>query len=266
MTGIACIGGGRMGAALVAGWVAAGFAPEAIVVADPDPEARARHEAAYGVRTVATPADAVADADVVVLAVKPALVPEVLASTQPALRPGACVVSIAAGVRLAALEALVPEHPVVRAMPNTPALVAMAATAIAGGARAGEAELALAESVLGAVGVVVRVPEALLDAVTGLSGSGPAYVFLLAEALVAAGVANGLDAATAAVLVEQTLRGSAELLAQSDDAPAALRAMVTSPGGTTEAGLAVLEERGFPDAVISAVTRATERAQELGSS
>ncbi len=175
------------------------------------------------------------------------------------------VLSIAAGVRLADLEAALPDGtPVVRAMPNTPALVGAGAAAIAGGTAAGDDDLAWAESILSAVGTVVRVAEPLLDAVTGLSGSGPAYVFLVAEALIEAGVLVGLPRPVAAELAVQTLLGSARLLAEGDDGPEALRAAVTSPGGTTAAGLRALEQAGVRAAFLDAVVAATERSRELG--
>src|SRR5207344_1225242 len=147
------------------------------------------------------------------------------------------VLSIAAGVTINAVEALVPDRPVVRAMPNTPALVGEGASAIAPGSSARAEHLELAERVLGAVGIVVRVGEGALDAVTGLSGSGPAYVFLVAEALIEAGVVVGLTRDTSAALVRQTILGAATLLGDGTDGPEALRAAVTSPGGTTAAGL-----------------------------
>jgi len=175
------------------------------------------------------------------------------------------VISIAAGVTIATVEAAAPGRPVVRAMPNTPALVRRAATAVAGGRHANSSHLEIAERVLGAVGVVVQVPEAHLDAVTGLSGSGPAYVFLLAEALIEAGVLAGLPRPTADTLVRQTLLGSAELLAAGDEPPEALRAAVTSPGGTTAAGLHALEQRGVRAALLDAVRAATERSRQLGN-
>jgi pyrroline-5-carboxylate reductase len=150
-------------------------------------------------------------------------------------------------------------------MPNTPALVGAGAAAIAGGAAAGDDDLDWADEILTAVGTVVRVAEPLLDAVTGLSGSGPAYVFLVAEALVEAGVLVGLPRPVAAELAVQTLLGSARLLAEGDDGPEALRAAVTSPGGTTAAGLRALEQAGVRAAFLDAVVAATERSRELGS-
>jgi pyrroline-5-carboxylate reductase len=266
MVTIACIGAGRMGAALVAGWVAAGHNPDHIVAADPTPEVRAQLAADLGVRAVVDPREAVRDADIVVLAVKPSVLPEVATAIAPVLAPAALVVSIAAGVRLATIEQALPDHPIVRAMPNTPALVGRAATAIAGGTRASEADLDRAEELLTAVGIVVRVDESDLDAVTALSGSGPAYVFLVAQALIAAGVEQGLRPEIAVQLVEQTLWGSAELLVRSPEDPAELRAGVTSPGGTTEAGVAELEARAVSAAIGAAVARATERSRELGDS
>jgi pyrroline-5-carboxylate reductase len=151
-------------------------------------------------------------------------------------------------------------------MPNPPALVGAGASAIAGGTRATETDLVWAEEVLGAVSTVVRVDEKLLDAVTGLSGSGPAYVFLVAEALMDAGVAAGLPRDVSVALTTQTLLGSARLLAESGDGPEALRAAVTSPGGTTAAGLRALEAAGVRSALIEAVLAATDRSRELGTS
>jgi pyrroline-5-carboxylate reductase len=255
-----------MGEALVAGLLHAGWDADALAVAELDPERRRALEATFpGVHVVPSPAWAVPDADVVVVAVKPDDVRGALESAGPALADDAMVLSIAAGVTLAAMEAVVPGRAVVRAMPNTPALVREGAAAIAGGAHAHEAHLELAERVLGAVGVVVRVPETQMDAVTGLSGSGPAYVFLIAEALIEAGVLVGLPRDSARILVTQTLLGSARLLAAGDETPEALRAAVTSPGGTTAAGLAVLEAHGVRAAVLDAVRAATDRSTALGS-
>jgi pyrroline-5-carboxylate reductase len=196
------------------------------------------------------------------VAVKPY---DVAAATAQAVGAGATrILSIAAGVSIAAIEAAAgPDVAVVRSMPNTPALVGEGASAIAGGSAAGPADLDWAEQILGAVGSVVRVPEAQLDAVTGLAGSGPAYLFLIAEALTDAGVLAGLSRANAEALVSQLFVGSAALLADRGD-PAALRAMVTSPGGTTAAGLRALESAGVRAAMLDAVMAATARSRELG--
>lgn len=254
-----------MGEALLGGLLDAGWAAEDLAVAEVVPDRRHALEGRFPkVRVVPAPAWAVAEADVVVVAVKPTDVAPALESAASALSPGTLVVSIAAGVTLAALEELVPGYPVVRAMPNTPALVRQGAAAIAGGTHADDDHLARAEAILASVGKVVRVPESLLDAVTGLSGSGPAYLFLLAEALVEAGVGVGLPRPVARTLVVQTLLGSATLLAEGPDGPEALRAAVTSPGGTTAAGLAALESRAVRAAFLEAVAAATERSRQLG--
>jgi pyrroline-5-carboxylate reductase len=259
--GLALVGGGRMGAALLGGLLAAGWASDRLTVVEAV-EARRRElaDAFPGVRVATDPPRGGG----AVLAVKPADVPAAAAALAAAGVER--VVSIAAGVRLAALEEALGPVPVVRAMPNTPALVGAGATAIAAGSRAGEDDLAWAAEVLGAVGIVVRVPESLLDAVTGLSGSGPAYVFLVAEALIDAGVLAGLPRDLSATLTVQTLLGAARLLAESGDGPEALRAAVTSPGGTTAAGLRALESAGVRAALLDAVSAATERSRQLGGS
>ena len=262
---VALLGGGKMGAALVGGFLDGGWEADQIGVAEIDVERRRELEQRFPkVRVVPSPAWAVADADVVVVAVKPGDVPATLEAALPALPEHALVLSIAAGVTIATLEACAPDRPVVRAMPNTPALVGLGASAIAPGATATDDHLELAERLLGSVGIVVRVRESELDAVTGLSGSGPAYVMLVAEALTEAGLLVGLTRAVAAQLVVQTLLGSATLLAQSDDGPEALRAAVTSPGGTTAAGLRALETHAVRAAFVDAVVAATERSRELG--
>ncbi|MBM3671524.1 MAG: pyrroline-5-carboxylate reductase [Actinobacteria bacterium] len=254
-----------MGEALIGGLLDAGYEAESIAVAEVDPDRRRElEERCKGVRVVPSAAWAVADTEIVVVAVKPQDVAAVLEQAASSLAEDALVISIAAGVKIAAIEAAVPGRPVVRAMPNTPALVRKAATAIAGGKHATPGHLETAERVLGAVGAVVQVPEAHLDAVTGLSGSGPAYLFLVAESLIEAGVLAGLPRQTADALVRQMLLGSAQLLASGDESPEALRAAVTSPGGTTAAGLHSLEQRGVRAAFLDAVRAATERSRQLG--
>jgi pyrroline-5-carboxylate reductase len=256
-----------MGAALVSGLLAADFDAEDLAVAEIDAERRHELEARFpGVRVVPSAAWAVADADVVVVCLKPADVADALDAAGAALGAEALVLSIAAGVTIAVLEAAAPDHPVVRAMPNTPATIGLGAAAIAAGTLANDGHLDLAERLLGATGLVVRLPEHLLDAVTGLSGSGPAYVFLVAEALVEAGVLVGLPRGVATKLVNQTLLGASTLLAHGDEGPEALRAAVTSPGGTTAAGLHSLEAAGVRSALIDAVVAATNRSRELGGS
>jgi pyrroline-5-carboxylate reductase len=250
-----------MGEALVAGVLGARWARvRDLAVVEPVDERRQQLAAAHPGLAVVTAVPSGADG--VVIAVKPADVEEACAAVLVA-RPGR-VLSIAAGVTLARLQGWLGDLPTVRAMPNTPALIGAGAAAIAPGPTAGPRDLAWAEEVLGSVGLVVRVTEKALDAVTGLSGSGPAYVFLVAEALVDAGVSVGLDRATSAALTRQTLLGAARLLDESGDLPEALRAAVTSPGGTTAAGLRVLEQRAVRAAFLDAVAAATERSRELG--
>ena len=255
------VGGGRMGEALLGGLLAAGHPADALAVAEVSAARREQLEASYGGVTVVERPLAAPDA---LLAVKPG---DVAAAAAAVAEEGAeRALSVAAGVTTRAIEeASGGRLRVVRAMPNTPALIGAGAAAISAGARAGEEDMAWAESVLGAVGVVVRVPEQDLDAVTGVSGSGPAYVFLVAEALADAGVLNGLPRDVAETLAFQTLAGAARLLAEGDAGPADLRAAVTSPGGTTAAGLAELERHGVRAALLDAVTAATRRARELGA-
>jgi pyrroline-5-carboxylate reductase len=261
MTRLAVVGGGKMGYALTSGLLAAGWAkPEELSVVEVVEGRRA--ELVDQLPGVDVRGDVPA-CEGAVVAVKPGDVP---AACQALALAGATrVLSIAAGVPLLKLEGwLGDEVRVVRAMPNTPALVGAGAAAISPGAAAHDDDLAWAEGILSAVGIVVRVPESLLDAVTGLSGSGPAYVFLLAEALIDAGVLVGLSRDVSARLVTQTLLGSARLLAESGSGPEGLRAAVTSPGGTTAAGLKALEGRAVRAAVAEAVVAATERSKELG--
>jgi pyrroline-5-carboxylate reductase len=255
------VGGGRMGEALLGGLLAAGRAAAEITVAEVAPARREELAAAY-------PDVAVADGPVpaagAVLVVKPG---DVAAAARAVADAGARrILSVAAGVTTRAIEEAAGRPlAVVRAMPNTPALVGAGAAAISPGSSAGEADMAWAEEILGSVGVVVRVPEKALDPVTGLSGSGPAYVLLVAEAMADAGVLAGLPRDVAETLAFQTLLGSARLLVEAGDGPAALRAAVTSPGGTTAAGLRELERHGVRAAFLDAVMAATERARELGA-
>jgi pyrroline-5-carboxylate reductase len=268
------VGGGRMGEALAAGLLTSGsIAPDALAIVETVPARRDELETGLATRHpgVTITADVPATAGVI-LAVKPGDV-EAACGLLGSAGAGR-VLSIAAGVPLAAIERWVavamrpiePARPVavLRAMPNTPALVGAGASAVSAGAAAGPDDLAWASGILGAVGTVVTVSEPLLDAVTGLSGSGPAYVFLLAEALIDAGVLVGLTRATARDLTVQTLLGAARMLAETGESPEVLRAAVTSPAGTTAAGLRALEAGGVRSAVLDAVTAATERAGQLG--
>ncbi|MBW3556370.1 MAG: pyrroline-5-carboxylate reductase [Actinobacteria bacterium] len=264
MTSRLClVGGGRMGEALLAGLLTARWAPvEDLAVAEPVAERREQLARRFpGLLVAPEPVRA----DGAVVAVKPADV-EAACSAIVAAGPPMRVLSIAAGVPLRRLERVLgPEAKVVRAMPNTPALVGAGAAAISAGTSASPEDLDWAEGLLSAVGTVVRVPEVLLDAVTGLSGSGPAYVFLVVEALVEAGVLAGLPRDVSARLTTQTVLGAARMLAETGEAPEALRAAVTSPGGTTAAGLRALEAAGVRSAFLEAVAAATGRSRELGA-
>jgi pyrroline-5-carboxylate reductase len=254
------VGGGRIGEALLGGLLAAGRPESELVVAEVSAPRRDQLAAAHPEVTIAEDAVPCAGA---VLAVKPGDVPAAARAVADAgVRR---ILSVAAGVTTALIEAAAGrELAVVRAMPNTPALIGAGAAAISPGSKADEEDMDWAEAILGAVGVVVRVPEMALDAVTGLSGSGPAYVFLVAEAMVEGGVLAGLPRDIAETLAFQTLLGSARLLVESGSTPAALRASVTSPGGTTAAGVRELERRGVRAAFLDAVAAASERSRELG--
>ncbi|MDX1648959.1 MAG: pyrroline-5-carboxylate reductase [Myxococcota bacterium] len=262
------LGGGAMGEALAAGALAAGVPPEHVALADPDAARRAHLARAHGVTTHEDNAAVLDASDVVVLAVKPGLVPGVLAAL--AGRPSAgrpLWMSIAAGVPMARLEDALPAGArVVRAMPNTPALVGAGATAYVANAAATEADRAVAQELFGGVGLAWEAPaEDVLDAVTGVSGSGPAYVFVFLEALSDAGVRMGLPREAASALAVQTVLGAARLARETGRHPATLKDQVTSPGGTTIAALERLEAGGFRAAIHEAGAAATRRARELGS-
>jgi pyrroline-5-carboxylate reductase len=255
------VGGGNMGSALLSGLLAGGWAQVSdLAVSDPDPATRARLAEEHPGLTVV---DAPVDADAALLAVKPDVAEPVC------LTLGAVgidrVLSVVAGMASARLEAVLPPGAVVvRAMPNTPALIGAGVAGMSGGSTATSVDLDWAEGILSTVGTVVRLPERHLDAVTGLSGSGPAYVFLVAEALIEAGVLAGLPRAASRELAVGTLVGSARMLAETGDDPATLRAAVTSPGGTTAAGLRMLELKAVRSAFIEAVAAAVERSRQLG--
>ena len=266
------VGGGNMATSLVGGLVARGTPPQSIVVADPEPAQRLRLARDYGVATVADAAAALDDVQTVVLAVKPqhmSAVAHALAPAAAALRP--LVISVAAGIRLRDLARwLGPGIPLVRSMPNRPALMGAGVTALYAGPDVAAEARGTAEAILGACGPTVWLTdEAQMDAVTAVSGSGPAYFFLLIECLEAAGVRLGLDPATARVLAIQTARGAGLMAAEAAETPAELRAQVTSKGGTTAAALEVLEARDvrgiFGAAVAAAARRSQQLAEEFGA-
>ncbi len=260
------IGGGNMAASLVGGLIADGWDPARIRVADPDPGRRERMAARHQVATTPDNQVAVSDADVVVLAVKP----QVMAAVAQALAAGIAqqqplVISIAAGIRESTLrDWLGADTAIVRAMPNTPALVQSGATALYANTAVSDGQRSLAESILRAVGLVIWVEdEALMDAVTALSGSGPAYFFFFMEALQAAGEELGLPAGTARLLALQTAFGAARMALESSDDAATLRHHVTSPGGTTEHAIGILQDGGLAELISGAVKGAAERSREI---
>jgi pyrroline-5-carboxylate reductase len=263
---IAFIGAGNMAGALIRGLIGTGTVPaDRIIAADPDQARLSSLEAELEIGVTGDNAEAVKEATVVVLATKPQVLPQVLPGLAATIGPDTLVVSIAAGISTDMIERAFPAGSrVIRTMPNTPALVGAGATAIAAGSHATDDDLELAETLFRSVGISVRVPEEQIDAVTGLSGSGPAYVFAMIEALRDAGVREGLPEETALRLASQTVFGAARLLLDEDEAPDVLRDRVTSPGGTTRAGLDALAAAGFEDAILGAVRAATRRSVELG--
>jgi pyrroline-5-carboxylate reductase len=262
------IGCGKMGTALVQGAIRAGVVlPENVTGCDPVAASLEAFSQATGATTTPTAAEVSAGSEVILLCTKPhdALAALRSAASAVAGEPR-LVISIAAGLTLAALEEAAPANfRVVRAMPNTPALIGKGAAAFCLGTRATPEDAALAESLLSAVGISLQLPERLMDAVTGLSGSGPAYVYLFIEALADGGVRNGLPRAEALKLAAQTTLGAAAMVLETGLHPALLKDAVTSPGGTTIAAIAALEAGGLRSAAIEAVTAATRRATELGS-
>jgi pyrroline-5-carboxylate reductase len=263
---IAFIGAGNMASALIEGLIAAGTCPASRIVAtDARADALAALAQRHGIGSASDNVSAARAADVIVLSTKPQVFPAILPELAPVIGKDKLVISIAAGVPIAVIESQLASARVVRAMPNTPALVQAGATAIAAGTHASSADMDVAAAIFASVGIVERVPESALDAVTALSGSGPAYVFLMVEALAAAGVRVGLPESTAAALAAQTVFGAGKLLHESGEAPEALRRKVSSPGGTTVAGLERLEQRDFRGTIAQAVERATERGRELGA-
>jgi pyrroline-5-carboxylate reductase len=262
---IAFLGAGNMGEAMLRGLARAGIPAPRLHAFDPRQEHLCALAAEVGFTPHGSAAAAVAQAELLVLATKPQGFSELLPVLAPLLKPGQAVLSIAAGVPLGRLQAaLGASVPLIRVMPNTPGLIGQGASAYCLGSQASEAHAALAEAVLAPLGLVLRVEEAQMDAVTALSGSGPAYVFLFMEALQSAGEGLGLKPEAAFALASQTLAGAAAMIRQRVKTPAELRVAVTSPGGTTAAALKVLEDGAFRDLVARALQAARDRSAELG--
>ena len=261
---IGIIGGGAMAEAMIAGMTAEGAVPPSHIFISEHKAARCDVlRQTYHVNAQVGAEDFLPRIDVLVLAVKPAAAAAAMHETAPYLRRGALVLSIVAGLTMAQIAAAYPRHPIIRAMPNTPLAVGAGMSAYACSGDADASARKAVDVVLGTAGRVVEVKECDLDAVTGLSGSGPAYAFLMIEALTDGGVAAGLRHDTAQVFAAQTLLGAAQMVLDGV-APAALRAAVTSPAGTTAAGLRVMENAGVRAALIEAVLAAAERSKELG--
>jgi pyrroline-5-carboxylate reductase len=261
---IGFLGAGNMAEAMIRGLLRGTFAPEQISASGPRAERMGELREAYGINAT-TDNRVPAAAQIVVLSVKPQILRRVLDEVAETISEDALVLSIAAGIPVSAIQARLPGGTrVVRAMPNTPALVDAAATAIAGGEHARESDLEDAKRIFDAIGLTVILEESQMDAVTGLSGSGPAYVFLILEALSDAGVKVGLSRRTAQLLAAQTVLGSAKLLLETNEHPGRLKDMVTSPGGTAITGLHTLEHGGVRTTLMNAVEAATRRSRELG--
>ncbi|HEX3792658.1 MAG TPA: pyrroline-5-carboxylate reductase [Pseudonocardiaceae bacterium] len=264
MTTIAVLGAGKIGEALLSGLLHGGRSPADLLFTERSAQRAAELTELYKIRAVPV-AEAAATADVLVVAVKPQDIEPLLAELVPAIRPGVLVVSLCAGLPTALYERRLPAGaPVVRVMPNTPMLVGEAMSAVSAGSNATEEHLALAEDMLRSVGEVIRVPESQQDAVTALSGSGPAYFFFLVEAMIDAGILLGLPRAVAEKLIVQSAVGSAKMLAESNEHPVILREAVTSPAGTTIMAIRELERHGVRAALLAAIEAARDRSVELG--
>jgi len=263
---IGFIGAGQMASALGAGFVRAGVvAPQSLYAYDVSADALEKFSQSVGGTACGTLEELVEKADIVFLAVKPYQVEDVLESLDNLEKASKLFVSIAAGVRLWNLKRLLGEQtPIVRVMPNTPCLIGSGASGFCASDSVSEEEIQMVRTLLETVGIAVEVPEGLMNAITGLSGSGPAFGYVMIEAMSDAGVHLGLSRATATQLAAQTLKGTAEMVLQTGEHPAVLKDRVASPGGTTIAGLVALEEAGLRSALIDAITAAAERADELG--
>jgi pyrroline-5-carboxylate reductase len=264
MTTIAVLGAGKIGEALLGGLLQAGRSAEDLLFTERHPERSAELTARYGIAAVEVD-EAAKRADVLVVAVKPQDIDPVLAELASVVGPSSLVVSLCAGLPTALYERRLPEGvPVVRVMPNTPMVVGEAMSAISPGTHATPEHVALVKEMLSAVGQVIEVPESQQDAVTALSGSGPAYFFYLVEAMIDAGILLGLPRAVAEKLIVQSAVGAAKMLAQSSEHPVILREAVTSPAGTTINAIRELEKHGVRAALLDAIEAARDRSVELG--
>jgi pyrroline-5-carboxylate reductase len=264
---VAFIGCGNMGSALISATLRSGLiSMDKVLVTDVRPERLNYIKEREGISTTEDNREAVERSEVIVLTVKPQVMGKVLSEIKNVVTGDKIIISIAAGITTGFIEeTLGREVPVVRVMPNTPALVKTGASGISPGKYAGEEEETIAEQMMRGVGIVVKVPEQMLDAVTALSGSGPAYIFYVIESLIEAGMEMGLSEDAARTLVGQTVLGAAIMVMETGESPEVLRAKVASPGGTTEAALKYLEEKGFQKILIAAVKEAARRSKELST-
>ncbi len=263
---IGLVGGGQMGEALIRGIINAGLLQaDNVMVAEPDGDRRVYLHKTYSIKVTEDAFELAGSCSILLLAVKPQIMGKVLEQYRNLVTDKHLIISIAAGVTIKTIETILGgEAKIVRVMPNTPALVLEGASALSPNSRVSGEDMEAAMQIFSAVGTCVQVNESLLDAVTGLSGSGPGYIFAFVEALVDGGVLAGLPRPVAQKLVLQTVYGSAKMAMETGEAPAVLKGHVTSPGGTTITGLQVLEEAGFRGTVMAAVEAATERSRELG--
>jgi len=266
LTGLAigCLGGGAMAQALLTGLIKSGIQARNLYVSDTRHERLDYLSRELGVNGRESNRDLVRESDVVILAVKPQVVEEVLKETGDLFQPRQTLISIAAGITTRFIEKFLPEPvPVIRVMPNTPCLLGCGASALCSGTNAGDRDRERARAIFSAVGRAVEVPEGLMDAVTGLSGSGPAYMYVILEALADAGVRVGLPRDVALLLSAQTMLGAARMVLETSEHPGRLKNMVTTPGGTAIAGVYALEEGGLRVTLMRAVEEATRRSREL---
>jgi pyrroline-5-carboxylate reductase len=262
---IAFVGGGKMAEALIKGLILSKTVkPNDISVSDVSKDRTKLLRSRYGVSVFSENIPAAHSSNVVVICVKPQIIKEVLAEIGPKIREDQLIISIAAGITVKSIKKHVKRSPVVRVMPNNPCLVGKGISAIARSAGVSSSHLKTVQTIFGSVGETVLVDESKMDAVTALSGSGPAFVYLFAEAMIEGGRAAGLSSADSDKLAVRTLLGSALTLIKSGKHPEELRKMVTSPGGTTQAGLEALEEKGFKTALISAIMSSAKRSKQLG--
>lgn len=259
------IGGGAMAEAILAGLKNAGKSFSSVQMYTPSPQRLEELKISFGLTPVSSSPEGVKNADIVVLAVKPQVLLEVLEEVRSSLKPETVVVSIAAGITLNSLEEALPNHKVVRVMPNTPLMISEGMSGICGGSLADSADVEAVTEIFAASGKTLVIPEKQMDALSGISGCGPAFTYLFIESLMDAGVLNGLSRKDALLLAAQTVQGAARMILETGEEPAALKGQVTSPGGTTIAGVREMEKAGIRGTMMEAVTATIKRSKELSN-